>query len=123
MPSPPRIKSEICVRLYSSSADRLLRCLSQKNIPATALDASTTPTTTPAAIAVVFDPPPLDLGGDELLELELGAWVTTMVVWPGVILVTTEGVGDTVGDGAVPVVCELLDPPPYVPTLSVSPVR
>ena len=108
------------MRLYSSSADLRRLCLSQKKTAAIADIARTTPTTAPAAIAVVFEPPPEP--DDESLDELLGAGVAVIItVLPGETLVTIDGVG-RVCDG-VPDGVESLVLPPKVGTLSVVPVR
>ena len=106
--------------MYSSSADLRLLCLSQKKTAAMADIANTTPTTTPAAMAVVFELPPDP--DDEALDEPLGVGVAVITtVLPGETLVTIEGVG-RVCDG-VPDGVESLELPPKVGTLSVVPVR
>jgi hypothetical protein len=107
---------------YSSSTSRLfLLRIKRKTAPAMA-EIATIPTTTPAAMAALFGPPPLltavaDAG--EVLLVELPAVTTT--VWPPTV--TTEGGVLTVADGVDDVPVEvLLDASPAVKT-SVSSTR
>ena len=93
------MKSATWFRLYSVSAACLLRCLSQKNRPATIDITATTPTTTPAAIgAMLVEPPESDsaVGDAELVDSTEAGLVITMVL-PGDTLVTTVGGAVVVG--------------------------
>jgi hypothetical protein len=83
---------------YSSSTCRLFWLRTNINTPPAMAAIATIPTTTPAAMAALFGPPPLLVGladGDAVLLIALPAVTTT--VWPPTV--TTEGGAVVVGEG------------------------
>lgn len=108
-------------RLYSSSMARLRRFFKNKNTPPTMAATATSPTTTPAAIPALLDPPDFALPVAVLLA------VTKTVCPP--ITVTTDGFEDDVAEGDEPAVEEGLslesaeEPPSAKSALVVRPER
>ena len=75
-------------------------------------ETTTTATTTPAAMAVGFVPPPLEFeSGDD----DACASLVTMMVFPGIVLVAN--------DGLLTVAVAVLPDPPKLATLSSVPDR
>ena len=115
---PPAMKLlTAAFRLYSSSIARLRRFFINKNVPPTMAAIATSPTTTPAAIPALLDPP--DFAAVAVLL------AVTKTVCPPITDVTTDGFEDAVAEGDDSAVLEGLslgsdeDPPLAKSTLVV----